>query len=62
VSAPRPRRRTAKETSAHEVGPAAQYEQRPVIEQVPQPQITRPLEAIVRIGGAGLCRTDLHIV
>jgi NAD+-dependent secondary alcohol dehydrogenase Adh1 len=38
------------------------YEQRPVVEQVPEPQISDPLEVIVRVGGAGLCRTDLHIV
>jgi NAD+-dependent secondary alcohol dehydrogenase Adh1 len=38
------------------------YEQRPVVEEVPEPQITGPLDVIVRIGGAGLCRTDLHIV
>jgi NAD+-dependent secondary alcohol dehydrogenase Adh1 len=38
-----------------------QYEQRPVVEEVPEPQITGPLDVIVRIGGAGLCRTDLHI-
>ncbi len=39
-----------------------EYEQRPVVEEVPEPQITDPLDVIVRIGGAGLCRTDLHIV
>jgi len=38
------------------------YEQRPLVEEVPEPRITDPLEVIVRIGGAGLCRTDLHIV
>jgi len=38
------------------------YEQRPVVEQVPEPRITGPLDVIVRIGGAGLCRTDLHLV
>jgi NAD+-dependent secondary alcohol dehydrogenase Adh1 len=38
------------------------YEQRPVIDEVPEPQISDPLDVIVRIGGAGLCRTDLHIV
>jgi len=37
------------------------YEERPVVEQVPEPEITGPLDVIVRIGGAGLCRTDLHI-
>jgi NAD+-dependent secondary alcohol dehydrogenase Adh1 len=37
------------------------YEERPVVEQVPEPEIAGPLDVIVRIGGAGLCRTDLHI-
>jgi len=38
------------------------YEVRPVVEEVPEPQVTHPFDVIVRIGGAGLCRTDLHIV
>src|SRR2546421_13130213 len=38
------------------------YHEQPTIEQVPEPQMTGPLDVIVRIGGAGLCRTDLHIV
>jgi NAD+-dependent secondary alcohol dehydrogenase Adh1 len=32
-----------------------------VLEDVPDPQITGPLDVIVRVGAAGLCRTDLHI-
>jgi NAD+-dependent secondary alcohol dehydrogenase Adh1 len=31
-------------------------------EDVADPTISRPSEVIVRIGGAGVCRTDLHIV
>jgi NAD+-dependent secondary alcohol dehydrogenase Adh1 len=31
------------------------------VEQLAEPAITDPLDVIVRIGGAGLCRTDLHI-
>jgi len=31
-------------------------------EDVPDPKIARPTDVIVRIGGAGVCRTDLHIV
>src|SRR5882724_10138665 len=31
-------------------------------EELPDPQIERPTDVIVRIGGAGVCRTDLHIV
>jgi NAD+-dependent secondary alcohol dehydrogenase Adh1 len=39
-----------------------EYGDRPVVEEVAEPEITDPLEVIVRIGGAGLCRTDLHII
>jgi NAD+-dependent secondary alcohol dehydrogenase Adh1 len=38
------------------------YGERPLIEEVAEPEITDPLDVIVRIGGAGLCRTDLHII
>jgi NAD+-dependent secondary alcohol dehydrogenase Adh1 len=38
------------------------YGRRPSVEEVADPAITGPLDVIVRIGGAGLCRTDLHIV
>jgi NAD+-dependent secondary alcohol dehydrogenase Adh1 len=38
------------------------YEELPKIEEVAEPRITGPLDVIVRIGGAGLCRTDLHII
>ncbi len=31
-------------------------------EDVPDPRIGKPTDVIVRIGGAGVCRTDLHIV
>lgn len=31
------------------------------IDDVPEPTITSPNDVIVKIGGAGLCRTDLHI-
>jgi NAD+-dependent secondary alcohol dehydrogenase Adh1 len=31
-------------------------------EDVPDPRIVKPNDVIVRIGGAGVCRTDLHIV
>jgi NAD+-dependent secondary alcohol dehydrogenase Adh1 len=39
-----------------------EYGERPVVEGVAEPEITDPLDVIVRIGGAGLCRTDLHII
>ncbi|GAN77170.1 NAD(P)-dependent alcohol dehydrogenase [Acidisphaera rubrifaciens] len=31
-------------------------------EDVPDPKIERPNDVVVRIGGAGVCRTDLHII
>src|SRR5256885_4430615 len=38
------------------------YEEQPVVEEVAEPKITGPFDVIVRIGGAGLCPTDLHII
>ncbi|BDG60507.1 NAD(P)-dependent alcohol dehydrogenase [Caldinitratiruptor microaerophilus] len=32
------------------------------VEEVPDPEIQEPDDVIIRIGGAGLCRTDLHII
>jgi NAD+-dependent secondary alcohol dehydrogenase Adh1 len=32
------------------------------LEDVPPPEVQGPSDVIVRIGGAGLCRTDLHII
>lgn len=40
----------------------AEYHQLPRVTEVAEPKITGPLDVIVRIGGAGLCRTDLHII
>jgi NAD+-dependent secondary alcohol dehydrogenase Adh1 len=31
-------------------------------EDVPDPKITKPTDVLVKIGGAGVCRTDLHVV
>ena len=31
------------------------------VEQIDEPKITGPLDVVVKIGAAGLCRTDLHI-
>jgi NAD+-dependent secondary alcohol dehydrogenase Adh1 len=39
-----------------------EYGQRPVVEEVLEPTTTDPHDVIVRVGGAGLCRTDLHII
>jgi len=38
------------------------YHQQVVVEEVPEPTISGPLDVIVKIGGAGVCRTDLHIL
>jgi len=39
-----------------------EFHSQPVIDDVPEPAITGPLDVIVKIGGAGVCRTDLHII
>jgi NAD+-dependent secondary alcohol dehydrogenase Adh1 len=38
------------------------YHQRPRVEEVPEPTVSGPLDVVVKIGGAGVCRTDLHII
>ena len=38
------------------------YEKQPVLDDVPEPGIGGPLDVIIEVGGAGLCRTDLHII
>jgi len=38
------------------------FHQNPQIDEVPEPKISGPLDVIVKIGGAGVCRTDLHIM
>lgn len=38
-----------------------EYDRWPSVDEVPDPQIAGPSDVIVRIGGAGVCRTDLHI-
>ncbi|MDX6253709.1 MAG: NAD+-dependent secondary alcohol dehydrogenase Adh1 [Frankiales bacterium] len=40
----------------------AKYESSPEFVDVRDPAITSPLDVIVKIGGAGVCRTDLHII
>lgn len=40
----------------------AKYDSTPELVDVADPEITSPLDVIVRIGGAGVCRTDLHII
>lgn len=38
------------------------YHDKLQLNEVPDPTVTGPLDVIVRIGGAGVCRTDLHIL
>jgi NAD+-dependent secondary alcohol dehydrogenase Adh1 len=38
------------------------FNSQPQIDEVPEPKITGPLDVIVKVGGAGVCRTDLHII
>lgn len=38
------------------------YHQDLQLEEAPEPKITSPLDVIVKIGAAGVCRTDLHIL
>lgn len=40
----------------HEYGQALQ------LDEVPEPELQSPHDVIVRVGGAGVCRTDLHII
>ncbi|WP_055494566.1 NAD(P)-dependent alcohol dehydrogenase [Streptomyces sp. TP-A0356] len=38
------------------------YDRTPQLDEVPDPVVKGPLDVIVKIGGAGVCRTDLHII
>src|SRR2546430_7715157 len=38
------------------------YHQHPGVDEVPEPAVKGPLDVVVKIGGAGVCRTDLHII
>ena len=38
------------------------YDAAPVLEDIPDPELGGPHDVIVKVGGAGLCRTDLHII
>jgi NAD+-dependent secondary alcohol dehydrogenase Adh1 len=39
-----------------------EYLSKPELVEVPDPTIDGPMDVIVRVGGAGVCRTDLHII
>lgn len=38
------------------------FNQLPKVEDVREPEVTGPFDVIVRIGGAGVCRTDVHFM
>ena len=38
-----------------------EYHQPLKLEEVDEPKVTDPFDVVVKIGAAGLCRTDLHI-
>ena len=38
------------------------YHEDPSIDDIGEPKLLGPLDVIVKIGGAGVCRTDLHIL
>jgi NAD+-dependent secondary alcohol dehydrogenase Adh1 len=38
------------------------YHEDPSIDDVGEPKLSGPLDVIIKIGGAGVCRTDLHIL
>ncbi|HJW64189.1 MAG TPA: NAD(P)-dependent alcohol dehydrogenase [Actinomycetes bacterium] len=37
------------------------YDERPSVDEIEEPKVEGPLDVIVKIGGAGLCRTDIHL-
>ena len=50
----------APRSSAMKAVQVTEYHEPPVLVDVPDPEITGPLDVIVKVGGAGVCRTDLH--
>ena len=39
-----------------------EYKSDPSLDDIAEPTLQGPLDVIVKIGGAGVCRTDLHII
>ena len=39
-----------------------EYHQNLELQEAPEPKIEGPLDVIVKIGAAGVCRTDIHIL
>jgi NAD+-dependent secondary alcohol dehydrogenase Adh1 len=37
------------------------YNERPTVDEIEEPKVEDPLDVIVKIGGAGVCRTDIHL-
>jgi NAD+-dependent secondary alcohol dehydrogenase Adh1 len=37
------------------------YNERPSVDEIEEPKVEDPLDVIVKIGGAGVCRTDIHL-
>ena len=37
------------------------YPERPSVDEIDEPKVQDPLDVIVKVGGAGLCRTDIHL-
>src|SRR5688500_5214280 len=56
------RSRRAGETDPMRAVRLHSYHQDPSIDEIPEPEVTGPLDVVVKIGGAGVCRTDLHII
>lgn len=46
----------------HDYDPSLGRREFVLYEDVPDPRIEKPTDVVVRIGGAGVCRTDLHIL
>lgn len=38
------------------------YHEQVVVEEVAEPTVSGPFDVVVKIGGAGVCRTDLHVI
>jgi NAD+-dependent secondary alcohol dehydrogenase Adh1 len=38
------------------------YHQDLQLDDIPAPEVTGPHDVVVRIGAAGVCRTDIHIL
>src|SRR5688500_4122010 len=39
-----------------------EYHQDPTVDDIDEPKLSGPLDVVVKVGGAGVCRTDLHIL